>query len=163
MSGEYPIEIESANQGTLLLNDDWGDGGGWWQWNDLAGWYGTNLRQTLLDRDGVPGQMIGEQVRLAKTLAVTCFAGVVDGDRYWAVADWLDAFVDDLVDSDATLTFHKPNPEALTVRLAPGPLGVLRKGTLRTTDLPADSIVTAGFDFLLSLVAADPAKTPVAS
>lgn len=162
MTCPYPARLVSFDSATTLeLNDTVDADDIFWSWESMDGWFGTEVKSSVLDGAGVVGAVIGEGRLGSKPITLKGFAGVKEGESWWLAANKLEEFVMAMSNAltPATLQVDEPVQKEISV-VCSGRLLIGRQGILRAT--PASSIV-AGFVFQIPLTAPDPRKTSVAA
>lgn len=151
-----PLTISPANEDDLVFDESWDPArNALLMWEEIVGWFETPLRQDRIPLGGGDGELIVSSLA-ARPIVITAFAGFARDVDYWACLPSLRAFCEDLVSDTAAATLGTPVDETLTVNLAPGQMGFLRRGVIRDTGLLPSTEVRMGFRFQVHLIAADP-------
>lgn len=155
----YPVYLTNTSMATIAFNDSFDLSNIFWTWEELDGWFSTDVKSSLLDPAAGVGQVVGELRRSSKPIILKGFAGVRDGDTWWTAANALEYMVDSMA-SAATpgiLQVDEPTPKQISV-YSNGRVQMGRKGVLRAA---TGADIVAGFVFQIPLIAPSPIKEVV--
>lgn len=129
-----------------------------WVWQELVGWFTSNVRFSTGLPAGADGEVLLEARRGAKPLTLTGFAGVEDLETWWTAANVFEQAFEPLMnyDTPGTITVNEPGGAKSLEVWVPGPTQLSRVGVWEEI---SDGEVCTGFQFVIPLLATDPDKT----
>lgn len=156
MTCPYAIHLAGID-----FDDTFDSNGFFWTWNSFDGWFGSDVKVSMLDIAGGEGQVVGQIRRSSKPLVLAGFGGVSNGDDWWRAATALETAIAGISNaaSPGTVIVDEPDDSKSLEVFHTGRMQLARQGSLMSVG--ATGVVVCGFVFSIPLIAPNPVKATV--